>query len=142
MLEQNWLRKGDLLDQRYRIKKLIKAGGMGAVYQAEDTARDDKVCAVKQMLDRFDNQTERREAIDRFLSEIQVLGSLRHPNIPRVTDHFLDKNSFFFVMEYIHGTDLSTKLKENKKGFPYQQVLEWMIEVLYALEYIHNIEPP
>ena len=51
--------------------------------------------------------------------------------------------SFYFVMEFIEGTDLSTKLKnEGNPGFPYQQVVEWAIQVASALEYTHNLEPP
>jgi serine/threonine protein kinase len=143
VIEENWLSPGETLDRRYRIARLIKAGGMGAVYQAEDTKMGNRICAVKQMLDSFTDSSERQAAIDRFLSEIQVLSSLRHPNIPQVTDHFLERNSFYFVMEYIEGKDLSTILKsEGNPGLPEERVLRIAIEVCEALRYIHTLESP
>lgn len=143
MIEENWLSPDDVLDQRYKVARLIKSGGMGAVYQAEDLKMGNKICAVKQMLDSFTDQSERQTAIDRFLSEIQVLGELRHPNIPQVTDHFLERNSFYFVMEYIEGKDLSSILKsEGNPGFPEKTVIEIAVQVCEAMKYIHKYDPP
>ncbi|MDQ7824821.1 MAG: serine/threonine-protein kinase [Candidatus Eremiobacteraeota bacterium] len=143
MLEDKWLSPGEVLDSRYKIVKLIKSGGMGAVYQAEDAKMGNRICAVKQMLDSFTDSGERSSAIDRFLSEIQVLGHLRHPNIPQVTDHFLERNSFYFVMEYIEGKDLSTILHaEGTPGLPEDRVLRIAIEVCEALKYIHGLDTP
>lgn len=143
MLEGRWLSQDEVLDHRYKIRKLIKAGGMGAVYQAEDLKMGNRICAVKQMLDNFSDPSERQAAIDRFLSEIQVLSQLRHPNIPRVTDHFLERDSFYFVMDYIEGKDLSSILRhEGSPGLPEERVLKVAIQVCEALKYIHKIEPP
>jgi serine/threonine protein kinase len=115
-LLKNSLPSGFLLDKRYKICNLIKSGGMGAVYKAEDTFMDNRIVAVKEMLDSFDTPDERRAGIDRFLSEIAVLESFRHPNIPKVTDHFFlehDKERFYyFVMEFIDGIDLIFIFKE------------------------------
>lgn len=141
------LPSGYLLDKRYKIVSLIKSGGMGAVYKAEDTFIDNRIVAIKEMLDSFSTSDERRAGIDRFLSEIAVLESFHHPNIPRVTDHFFlehDKERFYyFVMEYIDGIDLSTYLKRyGNPGLPEQQVVGWAIQVCEALQYLHNLDPP
>jgi serine/threonine-protein kinase len=133
---------GKILDNRYRIESLIKAGGMGAVYRAEDTQLH-KIIAIKEMLDSFENAVERQAGIDRFLSEVQVMETLAHPNIPRVTDHFVQNNNFYFVMELVEGTDLSKKLhKEGTPGLPPLQVLEWGAQVCSALDYLHGLRPP
>jgi serine/threonine protein kinase len=143
VIEERWLSPGECLDNRYRIISLIKAGGMGAVYQAEDTKMGSRVCAIKQMLDSFTDPSERQAAIDRFLSEIGVLSSLRHPNIPQVTDHFLERNSFYFVMEYIEGKDLSTILhSEGYPGLDEERVIKIALQVCEALKYIHTLEIP
>lgn len=145
MLDQHKLHQGDILDKRYRIVKLIKSGGMGAVYKAEDIFLDNKICAIKEMLDSFSTPEERRAGIDRFLSEIQVLESFRHPNIPKVTDHFfLEKPSnYYFAMEYIDGIDLSSYRKQyGNPGIPEKQVVKWAVQVCEALEYLHGLEPP
>lgn len=143
MIEENWLSPDEILDSRYRITKLIKAGGMGAVYQAEDMKMGNRIIAVKQMLDSFTDPSERQAAIDRFLSEIQVLSSLRHPNIPQVMDHFMERNSFYFVMDYIEGRDMSSVLHgEGAPGLGEERVIKTAIEVCEALKYIHTLETP
>jgi serine/threonine protein kinase len=146
-LLENILQSGYILDKRYRIVNLIKSGGMGSVYKAEDICMNNRPVAVKEMLDSFSTVEERRAGVDRFLSEIAVLESFRHPNIPRVMDHFFlehDKKQFFyFVMEYVQGTDLSTYLKQNGyPGIPEKQVMKWALQVLEALEYLHSLDPP
>lgn len=147
MLLNKTLPTGYKLDNRYIIKKLIKSGGMGAVYKAEDSFMDNRIVAIKEMLDSFSTPEERRAGIDRFLSEISVLEGFHHPNIPRVMDHFFHEREkerfYYFVMEYIEGIDLSTYLKKyGTPGLPEKQVIGWAIQILEALEYLHNMVPP
>lgn len=146
MLEET-LPTGQIIDKRYRIVSPIRAGGMGAVYKAEDTCLNNRIVAIKEMLDTFATSEERRAGIDRFLSEIAVLESFRHPNIPRVMDHFfLEKNKkhyYYFVMEYLEGIDLSSYLKQHgSPGLPEKQVVKWAVQVLEALEYLQGDDPP
>ncbi len=141
--EGKWLGEGSVLDGRYRVMELIKAGGMGAVYRVADLKMEARTMALKQMLDSFSDQSERRTSIDRFLSEVQVLSELRHPNIPQVTDHFVHDRSFFFVMDYIEGRDMSQILKaEGTPGLDEHRIVITAIEVCEALEYIHNLDIP
>ncbi len=141
--EEKWLQAGTLLDGRYKIIDPIKAGGMGAVYKVEDLKMEGRIMALKQMLDSFTDPAKRRESIDRFLSEVQVLSTLRHPNIPQVTDHFIQEQSFFFVMEYIEGRDISQILKtEGQPGLDEQRVAVIAAEVCDALKYIHTLDVP
>jgi len=147
LLEEHVLPAGKVLDGRYSIINLIKSGGMGAVYKARDLYLDGRICAVKEMLDSFSTPEEKRAGIDRFLSEIQVLESFRHPNIPHVTDHFFLEKSpdrfYYFVMEYIDGIDLSSHLKKyGNPGLPQSQVIQYAIQVCEALEYLHGLDPP
>lgn len=136
------LAPGTVLDSRYRIVAPIKAGGMGAVYRAVDLELGDKPCAIKEMLDLFETPSERQAGIDRFLTEVQVMEHMAHANIPRVTDHFVENNNFYFVMEFIEGTDLSTVLQEQgAPGLPWERVVEWGIQVCDALAYIHQLKP-
>lgn len=146
MLDET-LPTGHLLDRRYRILNLVNSGGMGSVYKAEDILLDNRIVAVKEMLDEFSTKEERRAGIDRFLSEIAVLEDFRHPNIPKVMDHFFlekdKKHLYYYIMEYIDGIDLATYLKENgSPGLPEKQVIKWAVQVLEALIYLHEEDPP
>jgi serine/threonine protein kinase len=126
---------GKILQQRYRIEKQIGQGGMGAVYVATDE-RFGSTVAIKETLCMDDNY---RKAIER---EARLLNSLKHPALPRVSDHFLEENGQFLVMEYIPGEDLSCVLEHENKPFPVDQVLGWADQLLDALDFLHNQNDP
>src|SRR5256714_4660154 len=125
---------GTTLQQRYRIDKQIGQGGMGAVYVATDE-RFGSTVAIKETLCMDDNF---RKAIER---EARLLNSLKHAALPRVSDHFLEENGQFLVMEYIPGEDLS-HMVEGGEIFPVDKVLRWADQLLDALEYLHNQSIP
>lgn len=126
---------GQILQQRYKIDRQIGQGGMGAVYVATDE-RFGSTVAIKETLCMDDNY---RKAIER---EARLLNSLKHHALPRVTDHFLESNGQFLVMEYIPGEDLACILDEKNEAFPVEQVLEWADQLLEALEFLHSLENP
>ena len=128
------IEKGKLLQQRYRIDKQIGQGGMGAVYIATDE-RFGSTVAIKETLFMDDNY---RKAIDR---EARLLNSLKHAALPRVSDHFLEENVQFLVMEYIPGEDLSHML-ESGTSFELDRVLKWADQLLDALDFLHNQSTP
>src|SRR5690349_9792611 len=128
------IENGKLLQQRYRIEKQIGQGGMGAVYIATDE-RFGSTVAIKETLFMDDNY---RKAIER---EARLLNSLKHAALPRVSDHFLEENVQFLVMEYIPGEDLSHML-ESGVVFEIDRVLKWADQLLDALDFLHNQSIP
>ena len=126
---------GDQLQQRYRVEKQIGQGGMGAVYVATDE-RFGSTVAIKETLLMDSNF---RKAIER---EARLLNSLKHPALPRVTDHFEESNSQFLVMEYVVGEDLSSIIEREEKPFEAAQVLDWADQLLDALDFLHTQESP
>jgi len=90
---------GQILDDRYRIVKRLAEGGFGAVYRAWDTNLD-RPCAIKE------NLVLSPEARRQFLREAQLLSNLSHPNLPRVTDHFILEGRQYLVMDYVEGKNL------------------------------------
>jgi serine/threonine protein kinase len=126
---------GKILQQRYRIQKQIGQGGMGAVYVATDE-RFSSTVAIKETLVADEHF---RRAFER---EARLLNSLKHPALPRVSDHFEEDNGQFLVMEYIPGEDLSCTLEREEKPFGYEQVLVWADQLLDALEFLHSQSSP
>jgi len=94
-----------LLHGRYKIMRKLGQGGMGAVYEAFDTTLDTKV-AVKT------NFNPAQDSVEQFLHEARLLASLKHPNLPRVTDYFVIGTEQYLVMDFIEGKDLNERLKE------------------------------
>jgi D-alanyl-D-alanine dipeptidase len=123
-----------LLQNRYLVLKQIGQGGMGAVYIATDQ-RFGSTVALKET---FFTEAGLRKAFER---EARLLNHLRHPALPRVSDHFTEEEGQFLVMEYIAGDDLAEKLKERGGAFTLSEVLNWADQLLDALDYLHTQEP-
>jgi serine/threonine protein kinase len=123
-----------LLQNRYLVLKQIGQGGMGAVYIATDQ-RFGSTVALKET---FFTDPGLRKAFER---EARLLNHLRHPALPRVSDHFTEEEGQFLVMEYIAGDDLAEKLKERGGAFTLSEVLNWADQLLDALDYLHTQEP-
>ncbi|HJQ25814.1 MAG TPA: protein kinase [Blastocatellia bacterium] len=124
-----------LLQNRYLIVRLLGQGGMGAVYQATDQ-RLGHTIALKQTF--FTDEM----MLKAFEREARLLASLRHPALPKVSDHFTESNGQFLVMEYITGNDLMTMLEKRGGPFDVDQIVEWGEQLLGALAYLHNQHPP
>jgi serine/threonine-protein kinase len=130
------LSPGQILNQRYRIVKLLGQGGFGAVYRAWDMQMEG-VCAVKENLDTSPS------AQRQFEREAKLLYKLRHPNLPRVFDHFvIEGQGQYLVMDYIEGKDLEAMLASADGHLPVNLVLDWIGQVSSALTYLHSQEPP
>ena len=123
-----------LLYNRYRIEQIIAHGGMGAIYQAVDESLGVKV-AVKENL--FSTEESTRQ----FRREATMLAGLRHPNLPRVTDHFvIPEQGQYLVMDYIEGDDLKQSI--TKQGMlPEDQVVFIGATICDALTYLHTRNP-
>lgn len=129
------LQPGQLLNNRYRIVRLLGQGGFGAVYRAWD-ANLNRPCAVKENLDTSP------EAHRQFTREATILANLSHPNLPRVTDHFsLPDQGQYLVMDFVEGDDLASLVKK-QGSLPLEGAGQWIAQVAEALSYLHNRQPP
>jgi serine/threonine-protein kinase len=124
-----------LLDNIYRLTHVIKEGGMGFVYKAVDAAGAEY--AIKEMRDNFATEDERKEGIERFIEEAELLHNLNHPAIPQVYRSFIDEGRYYLSMEFIYGEDLEEVLKREKR-FPEPVVLRWADQLCDVLEYMHS----
>jgi hypothetical protein len=124
-----------LVNERYRIVRVIGRGGMGAVYEAVDQRLGNRV-ALKQML------LAGPQFSAAFQREARILAGLRHHALPKVSDHFTYNNGQFLVMEYLPGDDLGTLLEQRGTPFPITEVLRWAEQLLQALVYLHGQTPP
>lgn len=125
-----------LLQNRYLIVHLIGKGGMGEVYLAVDQ-RLGSAIALKRTL-HGDNE----QLGDAFEREARTLARLRHSALPKVSDHFLENDNQYLVMDHISGDDLAKRLLTTQKPFPLSWVLFWADQLLDALAYLHSHEPP
>jgi serine/threonine protein kinase/WD40 repeat protein len=127
------LSRNTFLYNRYRIIRSLGKGGFGQVYEAIDDKLD-CIVAIKERLAKLDSEKMRRA----FEREAKLLANLRHPVLPKVTDHFFAGEGQYLVMEFIEGDDLAKLLYKRQHPFPVEQVLFWADEILKALIYLHT----
>lgn len=137
------LESGTLLVGRYQIVKRVGGGGMGNVYMARDKRLADALRAVKEMVEMFSDEGQRRKAVEDFERESQLLASLEHPSIPTIYDYFVADGRYYLVMKFIGGGDLAGKMKIAPNGrLEERTVTEWAAQTCDVLGYIHSQNPP
>jgi len=122
---------------------------MGAVYLAIDQ-RFGRPCAVKEMLDEFQSEAERAQAVEWFQREATLLLDLNHPCIPRVRDFFLEDSRHYLVMDFIEGRTLGDVLEKEGNiaglngahGVSEARTRSWAQQVCSVLSYLHRQTPP
>lgn len=125
--------KGQKINDRYEIEKLIGEGGMANVYLARDTILDRKV-AVKVL--RGDLAGDEK-FVRRFQREALSASSLSHPNIVEIYDVGEDDGNFYIVMEFIEGKTLKQLIK--KRGvLSLPEIIDIMLQLLDALSVAHD----
>ena len=132
------LSTGQTLNSRYRVIRLLGTGGMGAVYFARDPVLDRNVAIKQLQAEPITGQLLAEQVRAQFQREAQILASLHHPNLPRVTDYFTEGELHYLVMDYIEGQTLDEIVRASSGGLDETQVLDWADQLLSALEYIHG----
>lgn len=116
---------GEVLDDKYRLERLLGRGGMGAVYLATHLGTERPV-ALKIITPQLMKNVE---FVERFKREARAAGRLRHPNVVDVTDFGFARMGAdrvaYLVMEYLDGCALADVLAEEQR-LP----LDWVVDIL------------
>ena len=93
---------GEIIDDRYRVVRVLGKGGMGIVYQVHELATDRHVA-----LKTINASAHSQAALDRFVREIRLAARLDHPNIVKaLTCATTTYGAPYFTMELIEGRNL------------------------------------
>ncbi|MGB9639771.1 MAG: serine/threonine protein kinase [Anaerolineales bacterium] len=140
------LKAGEVLRNRYKIRRIIGQGGMGSIYLADDLRLEGRLCALKEVEhDRTLTSDLLKEAREQFFREATILARLDHPNLPKVSDYFSIGGRDYLVMDFVPGKDLRMLMMEAKKKGTFLselEVLGWANQLADALSYLHNQNPP
>ena len=78
-----------------------------------------------------------------FKREVEIMYKIRHPNVVRLFGHFEDETYCYFIMEYINkGSLYNLLLNKKKQPLEEKQVASYMKDVISAVYYLHNMDPP
>ncbi len=117
---------------RYRVSRVLGCGGMGAVYLADDLRIAGRQVAVKE------NLNTHPHAQTQFQSEVGLMATLRHPNLPAVSDQFRGPTGRqYMVMDYVAGDTLED-LVARRGPLPEAEVIALADALLGVLEYLHG----
>jgi serine/threonine-protein kinase len=123
---------GQLLADRYRIVRLIGAGGMGAVLEAENTLTGKRV-AIKLMQPELGHNSE---AAQRLVREAQASCRIRHQNVVDVYDVVREGDALFLVMELLEGEPLSALLERG--GVPAFEFIAIVLQAMRGVAAAHR----
>ncbi|HET7012628.1 MAG TPA: serine/threonine-protein kinase, partial [Streptosporangiaceae bacterium] len=102
---------GRVLQNRYELLSQLGSGGMGSVWLAKDRVLQREV-ALKELL-QYGSSPDRDERRQRAFGEARAMAKVKHPNIVRIHDVFLDQDDPWLVMDYISGRSLDEIIANN-----------------------------
>jgi serine/threonine protein kinase len=118
---------------KYRLLRLLGAGGMSSVYLAEHSTLGNKVAIKVLPVKRVDQ----RSYLARFEREARASARLNHPHIARAFDLDTSDSIHFIVMEYIDGTDLHARVKQ-EGPLPIREAADSIRQAALGLHHAHE----
>ena len=130
------LNTGEIIEGKYRIIRLLGEGGMGAVYEGENTLIPRRV-AIKVL---HAGVAENKVTVQRFEREAQAAGRIGSEHIVEVLDlGTLESGDRFMVMEFMDGDSLAERL-ENVGKISAEDLCPLAEQMLDGLQAAHNAE--
>lgn len=118
----------------YQVVRLLGLGGMGAVYLAEHLPTHESV-ALKVILSTV---PVKQTSVDKFLREVEVLRSLRHPNIVGFRGGGAREGGVYLAMEYCNGRNVAQLMADEGGSLSVEKVVPIMQDTLQALSFAHD----
>jgi serine/threonine protein kinase len=131
---------GTLLQQRYRVTRVLGQGGFGRTYLAQDTGCFDEMCVLKEFSPNDRGRDALKKSKELFHREAQVLYQINHPQIPKFRANFEEQKRLFLVQEYAEGKTVAKSLSDrlkNNQTFKEAEAVEFLQNMLPVLSHIH-----
>ncbi|NWX41231.1 NEK11 kinase, partial [Steatornis caripensis] len=128
-----------IIARRYSIQRKLGNGSFGSVYLVSDRkAKQGEELKVLKEISVGDLKPN--ETVEANL-EAQLLSKLDHPAIVKFYASFVEQDNFCIITEYCEGGDLDFKIQEYKESgkiFSQRQIIDWFIQLLLGVNYMHE----
>lgn len=144
---------GTILHGTYKIERYLSSGGFGNTYVVTNVqfgeTRAIKEFYLKGICQRegdsttvsvsnSENTVGFNQQCEKFKKEARRLRGLDNPHIVKVYDLFEENGTAYYVMDYVDGENLSTRLARTNTPLPEKTVLNYLNQILDGLQAIHN----
>lgn len=142
-----------LQNGKYRILRVLGQGGFGITYLAEHTFLD-RLVAIKEFFPKeycerdestshvtigMKNSSELVETLKtKFLKEAKNISKLDHPGIVKIFDIFQENGTAYYIMEYVEGESLSSKIK-SEGAMSEANAINLLRKTASAISHIHGL---
>lgn len=155
MSENQGLRQGTLLHNRYKICSVLGHGGFGITYHALDILLNRHVAVKEFFVDQWmersragslctkarltaDEKEKLKKCRQSFLREAKIMETLRDiPYLSRIQESFSENNTEYIVMKLLEGESLGACTKR-AGAISSDELLPMMEKILYAIELMHE----
>lgn len=136
---------------KYRIEKVLGQGGFGITYQATQVALNRKVAIKEFFMKEYCNRDEETSRVSigsegskelvgkfrqKFIKEAQTIAEMENNHIIRIHDVFEENGTAYYVMEYLSGGDLRSRIPH--AGLSEAEAMDYIRQIGEALAYIHS----
>lgn len=129
------VKPGDLIAGKYRVERLLAAGGMGSVVKARHEVLHQDVAIKLMRRDLADSDMARK----RFLREARAAAKIASDYVARVTDvDVLPDGTPLMVMEFLEGEELHDIMKRERR-LPVTRAVDLMVQALFGLSAAHDL---
>uniref|UniRef100_A0A2K6S855 Serine/threonine-protein kinase Nek11 n=1 Tax=Saimiri boliviensis boliviensis TaxID=39432 RepID=A0A2K6S855_SAIBB len=128
-----------LIARRYVLQQKLGSGSFGTVYLVSDKKAKEGE-ELKVLKEVSVGELNPNETVQANL-EARLLSKLDHPAIVKFHASFVEQDNFCIITEYCEGRDLDYKIQEYKEAgklFPENQIIEWFIQLLLGVDYMHE----
>ncbi|MEQ8221534.1 MAG: serine/threonine-protein kinase [Candidatus Eremiobacterota bacterium] len=131
------LETGTILNNIYRVVRLLGSGAMGNVYLVE-RIEDDRRFVIKELIFSKACGIDSEMAKEIFFREAEFMVKFKHPGMPKTYGIFTDKELNYLTMDYIEGKTLEEILNSSEKPLTEEKAIKWIGELCEILDYLHN----
>ena len=135
--------KPPVIAGKFTLLRKLGAGGMAEVFLAKQASEGnfEKLVVIKRILPALASGPSNTDFVSMFLDEARLASDLRHPNIVTVMDVGKTGETYYIVMEFLHGQDVRKMQRKNaawSEELPLGHCCQIVIDAAAGLHYAHN----